>query len=48
MNNKVVQKAVLKAVLICASHQGDFVACTQNWAFTVSMPEVCSVDEVGF
>ena len=38
----------IKAVLICASHQGDFVACTQNWTLTVPMPEVCYADQVGF
>ena len=29
-SDEVVPKAVPKAVLICALHQGDFVACTQN------------------
>ena len=38
-------KAVPKAVLICALHQGDFVADTQNRTLTVLMPEVCYADE---
>jgi len=36
---------VPKAVLICALHQGDFVADTQNWTLTVLMPEVWYADK---
>ena len=42
MNNKVVQKAVLKAVLICVLHQGDFIVDTQNRTLTMLMLEVCN------
>ena len=36
---------VPKAVLICALHQDDFVADTQNWTLTVLMPEVWYADK---